>query len=440
MRLSESEIIKGMMHENVTVREEAVRFFTRTHRVQPDITRKVIEAIDHFGWESAWRWTYQVRDFELDESLMAWAMEQIHRSDNDGPDESLQMHLAHMISAAPIEVLRSNAAQILADDFFHRQLSARAHVPTTANMIEQRLAIHEQSAEACWNALLAHCETLTSVDQFAEANIPKCETWIERIVEDREFCHSRQHDIRELLAGDSLPNDPSEWRIGLMIMLAGQLRLPDTIPLLYRHYEADWDWYNEEITSSLSRIGTEDVHHYIADRYSGEPWYVRNYVHAVFENVYSDSVIPLLSELLNQERDDDIRSQLGVAAASHFDDTCIEIARSVFNEAPEDPERQTIIERLVAHSHLADFDLPERDQWERRINQEWSGFVRRRKVLDRFETIKTQPAQMPANSVKAISATPVRIDSSHTKVRRNGECPCGSGKKYKKCCLRKSTI
>ena len=100
-----------------------------------------------------------------------------------------------MVSSAPIQVLRSQADRILADDFFHRQLSPRAEVPTPAATIQQRLEIHTLSAETCWNELLAHCELVASVKTFQEANIPKCKILIDRIVEDRDFSQSRRHVI-----------------------------------------------------------------------------------------------------------------------------------------------------------------------------------------------------------------------------------------------------
>ena len=192
-------------------------------------------------------------------------------------------------------MLRSQADRILGDEFFHRQYSPGTNVPTSATTIKQRLELHERSAETCWNELLAHCETIASVETFQEANIPKCKILIERIVEDHEFSHSRQHDIRELVSKPSRPNDASEWLVGLMVILAGRLKLADTIALLYRLYDVDWDWYNEEITQALIRIGTEEVHSYVAERYIEEPWYVRNYVHAVFEHVYTESVLSHVS-------------------------------------------------------------------------------------------------------------------------------------------------
>lgn len=417
-----------------------LKYFTRTRRVQPDITRKVMEAIDHFGWKEVCRWSYQVRDFQLDEELLPWALEQIHRTDGGAPSSNLRHHLAHMVSSAPIQVLRSQADRILADEFFHRQLSPRIDDTTPAATVEQRLEIHALSAETCWNELLAHCEAVASVESFRDANIPKCEIYMERIVEDREFSQSRQQDIRDLLANTtSRPNDASEWLVGLLVMLAGKLQLTDTIAHLYGHYEVDWDWYNEEITQALIQIGTAEVHRYVAERYGEAPWYVRNYAHTVFENVYSESVLSHVSSLLEQEQEGFLRGCLGVAAASHFDERGVEVARSVFLEDPDDPERQAIVERLVAHAYLSELDLPERAQWERQIHEDWKGFQQRQKTLS-SRLSRIQPLTSSATATRVLPIAANRIDQSHPKVGRNSLCPCGSGKKYKKCCLRKSTL
>ena len=49
---------------------------------------------------------------------------------------------------------------------------------------------------------------------------------------------------------------------------------------------------------------------------------------------------------------------------------------------------------------------------------------------DEFEEI--QPTVMPqVRQTSAVKAQPVRVEQ---KPGRNDPCPCGSGKKYKKCC------
>ena len=93
MKLSEDEISNGLMHDNVIVREEVASYLTRTRRVQPDITRKVIQAVDQFGWKDVLRWSYRVSEFQLDDELMPWALEQIHCEGGRAADLNLRHHL-----------------------------------------------------------------------------------------------------------------------------------------------------------------------------------------------------------------------------------------------------------------------------------------------------------------------------------------------------------
>lgn len=86
-----------------------------------------------------------------------------------------------------------------------------------------------------------------------------------------------------------------------------------------------------------------------------------------------------IEEALAGEDDDDLRAYLGLAAAAQFDDRLVPPARVVLDEDPDDPERGGIRELLVV-------DV----------------------------------------------AAPIERGSQ---AGRNAPCPCGSGKKYKRCCL-----
>ena len=62
------------------------------------------------------------------------------------------------------------------------------------------------------------------------------------------------------------------------------------------------------------------------------------------------------------------------------------------------------------------------------VHREFSG-ISKKKAADSQEKFTQQPAQ-PVEK----AATPETIKRDHPKVGRNDPCPCGSGKKYKKCC------
>ena len=52
-------------------------------------------------------------------------------------------------------------------------------------------------------------------------------------------------------------------------------------------------------------------------------------------------------------------------------------------------------------------------------------------TLYRWRTAKTKPSSKPAS---IIEQAPRPLAVPQRKVGRNEPCPCGSGKKYKKCC------
>ncbi|MFH1362381.1 MAG: SEC-C metal-binding domain-containing protein, partial [bacterium] len=59
-----------------------------------------------------------------------------------------------------------------------------------------------------------------------------------------------------------------------------------------------------------------------------------------------------------------------------------------------------------------------------------------------FKVQIVEPGEVPKSQVKSVSYGPPQKSAakpapvkSKIKVGRNDPCPCGSGKKYKKCCL-----
>ncbi|MCA9050830.1 MAG: hypothetical protein KDA89_18960, partial [Planctomycetaceae bacterium] len=238
MRLTEQEIMEGLLHPNVWVREEVLRYFSASHRTQPEVTRKVVGAVEQFGWNDVVHWPHHVADFTLDDSLLPWVLEQIDRTDANAPNEHLRHHLAGMIARAPVETLRPHLDRLLSHECIRRDFFPHSRMETPAEQIRQRLEIHEQSVETCWDQLREHCERVAEVQSFEEARIPHCELLIDRIAAG-PFNHS--DEVCRLLRDTDVDVDgASGWLVGLMIILAGRLRLEQAAPLFYRHFDVDW--------------------------------------------------------------------------------------------------------------------------------------------------------------------------------------------------------
>jgi uncharacterized protein YecA (UPF0149 family) len=99
-------------------------------------------------------------------------------------------------------------------------------------------------------------------------------------------------------------------------------------------------------------------------------------------------------------------------------------------------------ECLLALQPVMEFDLPEADQWrrerERRIKRQaerlarWEAEARRHAAWLEREQQREQFAKTAAALAPILGRA-----TGATHVGRNERCPCGSGKKFKHCCLKK---
>jgi hypothetical protein len=456
MRLPESQIIAGLQNPSIFVRENVVEYLVGCNRAQPDVTRQIIAAIEQFGWGEVLQFPYRIASFDLDESSLPWLLAQIERRDADGPGENQRWHLAGMLAHAPIAFARPHLAGILALDVMHRDRTRFRRSRTNAELLELRNNLWDLSADECWRRLQTHCLEVADVEAFDEADIPLAIALVECIARDTQLAHDRALEILEQTApnGDDQANP---WLPGLMIYLAGRLRLESAAPLIYRQFARDWDWYNEEIMYALKRIGAPSVGALVSDNYLGSPEHVRIYSWGVLEAVHHDHSVDDVLRLLPHEDDDGFRGELGVALASHFDQRGVEPALEIFHENPEDPERFAIISRLYAHACLADLERPEREQWREWLESDWERFESGRVMLDRFAaTLERTPddwsdegrfddGEFADKASASLHASRDEYESyprlqpivrETARVGRNEHCPCGSGKKFKNCCLR----
>lgn len=454
MRLMESQIVAGFDHPNLFVREQVLQHFESSRRTQVDITRHVISVIDRHGFRGGFQWPHRVAEFELNEDGMLWALDQIQRlEDDDEKRENMVGHLTRMVCQAPIELLRPHLPRILQlNAFQERQFQGSVAPP--AERIEKRIEIWEQSPQVCWNLLEEHFESIGEVENFADADVPYAEMLVERIA---SAGHQFESEMLSVLSQEDIPQlGPRPWIVGMMIILAGRLRTEAAIPLLVRFFDRDWDWYNEEIMYSLVRIGTPGVLEYVRELYFDLPSWTRHYLSSVFENVHQDNAIDCILPLLDREDDSFFRGQLGVALASHFDDRGVEPAKELYFEDPDDRERDEITSRLFAHACLVDIELPEKDLWEKQIEEDWVEFQEKlesprgglNKLIRRWFDSTPQDDRWRDESWSTdddvridarsddIAPPPTTVVRDEPRIGRNDPCPCGSGKKFKKCCMR----
>lgn len=430
MRLSDEQLMAGFVHPSRVVRGAVADYFAESFTRDPDVTRWAIRGVEQYGWKAFLTWTHKFCDLPLlnDESF-EWVCQQLERTDTDALDSKQRQHLARMLANADAGVLTRQQPRLLAMD----ALDAKSR-----EVVVRRIELAQTDPEVCWQKLEEHCRQIVDVESFEDAQIPEATRLLESLMRDGDRFVSRILEVLRRPQPVADAQHPDEWLIGLMMILAGHLRLEEAAPLIWDRWEADWDWYNEEVMYSLIRIGTPAVVQLARERYPESEWYVRNFAHNIFENVRCEKSLEAIQAVIPGEDDEFLRGQLGIAASTQFDDRVATLARELWDENPDDRERDTIRDFLVTFSHLSGWELPEREQWEKAIQAEDDRILQIMRSESLFDVLPSRlddgdkdeffDENFPSNPAGTIIRHEPRIG-------RNDPCPCGSGKKYKKCCL-----
>ena len=233
--------------------------------------------------------------------------------------------------------------------------------------------------------------------------------------------------------------------------LAGEAHLDSTIPLIVSKLAADGgDLLNEQCSQALSRIGTSAVLEAVAEAYPNSPHHFRLYASGPLESIHSDLAVEKCLHLLRMENDYDLRVNLAYALLSHFAPEGIEEARKLLLGRRLDFESQGLRNYLVETCTIIGERFPEYDEWQAAEKTEKKEHGRRVRELEgdpnglllfALEKLTGNKAADEVKTTPSVLLAPrqslaLKSDKKQ-KIGRNDPCPCGSGKKFKVCCLRK---
>ena len=443
MRLTDDHLKAGWLHPRRVVRNAVAWHFTEALTTDPDVTAHAIRGAREFGWDQFLTWPHVLATLPLaDDAAFEWVCGEVERTDEASPSENLKGHLARMLVKAEIGLVERHRARLLAIPGLR---------PRERQTLITRLDLAMCAPDEAWRLLDDHCRMAAAGRTFADAKIEHAQLLLEPLERAGGETAARVMEVLASPPPDTGGDDPGDWLAGFMVALAGRLRLEEAAAAILDLAAIDWDWYDDESIAALTRIGTPGVVRLIQDRYPEEDWPVRMSAARVWTRIRCDESATAIEEALRLEDDEDLRCHLGVAAAGQFDDRLVPLAVAVFNEGPIDPERSDIREPLVAWSHLSGHDLPDRDEWERDIDE----------LDDRLRKLGDPTASPLADVVRGMlegrhdedEADDVDLgawgddhdyddDSAASvlergsQIGRNEPCSCGSGKKYKRCCLR----
>ena len=393
----------------------------------------VIKAVETFGREDAYHLIGLSRDLPQTADTIDWIIDELNNSQSD-QYENYTYNLSMVLAKADAALLLPNESAILESPHF---------LPGLRASFSERLQMLSWDEAACWRELEAFCEEGKDKQYINDVNLGYANHIVEALSRCGDECEEKIHNVLKQKIEDYHHN-PMKWLEPLMVRLAGEMQLDSTVPMLVAKLVEDGgDLLNEECAEALSRIGTLTVINAVSEIYTKSPHYFRLYAIEPLENIHSDLAVETCLKLLRQEKDTGIRVNLAFALLSHFSLKGIEEARQLLLGRTLDSESRGLRNCLVETCTIMGERFLEYDEW--RAIQRTEKEEHRRRI----EEIGDDPVglmQFALEKLKQDSPSPDQpklnppvMLSNKQRVGRNAPCPCGSGKKFKKCCINKSS-
>ena len=448
--LSPAQVIPFLSHADPLVRRQALAYFRACADPGPMTADDLWATIDHLG----------------------------------GVGPATRSQVAHLPSAPQTDASVGRLIDALAtaadrDDVYDLRRTARElplpllvrhrdavlgcpELTDVAGFLRRRLDLVDLSADDAWDRLMALGRAMADDDDDDDDGTDDGTDQDADVSRDDEAdllveAAARHIDVVAAPALATL-NDvdaSKDWREILAIRVLGAARHGPAAGPLVAKLLVDDDYLRDEAVSALGRIGTADAVDRLVSFAPGQPDDVRSYVDEPIGQIKLPQSEAALLRLLSAETDDQLRGRLLYGLCDLCSLAGLDAARRFIVADPNHPESLDLCEALIATAAMNDKTLPEEPRWRGRLAVRDARVAARVKefdagdlgafvaamagrmpglggAADREAADDLPPPPMPGEYDPYARIAPIRNDVP--KVGRNDPCPCGSGKKHKKCC------
>jgi hypothetical protein len=443
MRLSAQHVMDAILHPDREVREAAVYYFSRSCSLDPAVMPLVLRACNQYGPDAFESWTFLAHLVHNDETV-AWLIRQLEERQPGVDKYGLDVleHFAEALCNANLDLLERQFLSIQAVE----QLNER-FLKHLANRLELRSA----SPDDLWDDLVVLSDYVDDAGFPTDVEADYAAALVEALAR-----HTNSISDRALGIIQDEEQGYGDYLITMAVRLVGELRLESAVPDLVGWLGSADDLIAEETHDALVKIGGEAVVRELVSRYDEEERDFAIGATSVLEDIHSDSSVQASVDLLAAEDDPELKGSLLQAVLMNFSPLGIEPARQFILEIPKDPDVLEVREALLTACKLLNATFPEYEAWvenaktDDEFRRQWSkehpfpladddDFDEELDLeLDEEFDEEDGGWEGARDENLFLDEEPPGTISRHApRVGRNDPCPCGSGKKYKKCCLSK---
>ncbi|HEV3444987.1 MAG TPA: SEC-C metal-binding domain-containing protein [Gemmataceae bacterium] len=431
MRLPEAKIREAILHPEKLVRQEALQYFADCFSRDADVMPLAIRAIETYGRSDAFRHVHFLAQLRQTEATVEWAVRELYReADKVELHDSYFPALSQLLCGADPQLLIPRSDEVLQAPGFFEEL---------APAFRERLRLDSWDADQCWKELERVCSAAVGKHYSSDVNFGHASLVVETLARQGEKYVDRILDLLDQKVED-FETDPMTWLEIFLVELAGEMRLEPAIPRIVKKLHECGELLSEECVEALGKIGTDAAAEAVTDGWLEAVWEYRLYATSALDVIHSDTTVRKCLELLPQDKDLDIRTKLADALLGQFAEEGIEPVREMVERRAYDPMNCDLTRKLVVVSTVLGATFPEYPIWKREAEERLAKQERRMREMGGFFE---PPAKLTRPPKPALSnergdflerkpAPFLRVDKQ---VGRNDPCPCGSGKKFKKCCM-----
>ena len=423
MRLTQEHIKQSILHSDREVRDAAINYFAKSFSPDPAIMPLAIQVIEQEGWNGAFDSYSFVEDLKQTDETISWLIGQLKQvGDLQGDDEGkYPFVIAKGFVHADVDVLLRFCPQLLDLDELNKWAK---------DAIRRRIHCSFQSPDDLWRQLTNYCTKCDKLNKVPN-DLALARDLVEALGSDLDFSAQK---VLPILNGDT--DDAKNWIEVFAVRLAGEVRLHKAVAPIVKLLETADDWIFEEGEKALMKIGGDGVFDGLAEAYPSCDFGFRIVAAAILENIHTDLSVQTCLRLFETEDDKQARCSLLQAALRNFSTLAIEPARQFILATPLSPEVLEVRTDLLVACKLMGESFPEFEEWSEDSKHDVE-FRRNWYRTNPFISHSLESEEVFGDEEVDEFIPPPDTIVREVHVGRNDPCPCGSGKKFKKCCLGK---
>ncbi|MDF1755178.1 MAG: SEC-C metal-binding domain-containing protein [Verrucomicrobiales bacterium] len=430
-KLSYETIVSGVKHEDMFVRSGALIHLVESGiKCQTDVSNAVIDCLEKYGWENAFSLQAYISNLPVDESiaqrLLAYLANGKDEQEISNWEELRIETIVEWFSDAPPEV---NKAYINELDLI---ASLYESSDAICQHIKFEISLLDADTEKCYALLEDYITECVDGEGLCEDEILRIRSVSERLA---KLGALNSETVMPWINQDvtfeddfGLTREEMKVCIGFEMAKAGKVPVP--LDICQKNFDYQFDWLSTAVAGTLIETADEAVIDELLKRYpTADTDGKVNYL-LILEKVRIPGREDKLRDLAALEKHLSLRANLGMVLCYYGTNNGLKYAREIVDGMAEEIEASDIIDVLYALRKLNDETSSELDEWREMLQEIHTVSL---KMMSEDLDLYGDPEEFNPKELSIRAVTPYENDS--TKINRNDPCPCGSGKKFKKCCI-----